>query len=165
MYQEDKDVFSVPVNNRIKDLREIAGIIPALCKVFREFDGKVYNVRFDRAINDVSERRIFVDKRSYTIDLYTYLKSSPGNITTIAQFKREDMMDGKRIPADKVIESARSYREKYLQEAYYLESNKEQLYQAREYIRQAVDNLNKYMDSIPYVARELYKIPYQVRTY
>ena len=72
------------------------------------------------------------------------------------------MKDGKRIPADKVIESARSHREKYLQEAYYLESNKEQLYQAREYIRQAVDNLNKYMDSIPYVARELYKIPHYV---
>lgn len=162
MYQEDKDIFNAPVNNRIKELREIAGIIPTLCKVFREFDGKVYNVRFDRAINDVSDRRIFVDKRSYTIDLYTFLKSSPGNITTIAQFKRKDMKDGNRIPADKVVESARSYREEYLQEAYYLESNKEQLYQAREYIRQSVDNLNKYLDSIPCVARELYKIPHYV---
>lgn len=162
MYQEDKDIFSIPVNNRIKELREIAGIIPALCKVFREFDGKVYNVRFDRAINDVSDRRIIVDKGDYLVELYTYMKSSPGNITGIAAFKREDMKDGKRIPADKVIESARSHREKYLQEAYYLESNKEQLYQAREYIRQAVDNLNKYMDGIPYVARELYKIPHYV---
>lgn len=162
MYQEDKDIFNTPVNNRINELREVAGIIPALCKVFREFDGKVYNVRFDRAINDVSGRRIIVDKGDYLVDLYTCMKSSPGNIIEIARFKREDMKDGKRIPADKVIESARSHREKYLQEAYYLESNKERLYQAREYIRQAVDNLNKYMDSIPYVARELYKIPHYV---
>ena len=162
MYHEDKDVFTVPVNNRINALRDAANVIPVLCMVIKEFDGKVYNVRFDRAIKSATNQHVYVDTRYNWISIYMCPQPFSGGSVVLAQIERSDLKDGKRIPADKMIESARSHRESYLNDAYYLESNRDEMYQAREYIIQEVKRLNKYIAGILPVARDIYKIPYRV---
>lgn len=163
MYHKGKSVFTVPVNNRINALRDAANVIPALCKVIMEFDGKVYNVRFDRAIKAATDRHVYVDTRyNNWISIQMCAQSFCGASITLAQIRREDMKDGKRISADKMIESARSCRESFLNDAYCLESSKDEMYQAREYIIQEVEKLNRYIGSLPSSARGLYEIPYRI---
>lgn len=162
MYRKDKSAFTVPVDNRINALRDAANVIPALCKVIREFDGKVYNVRFDRAIKAATDQHVYVDTRYNWISIQMYAQSFSGASITLAQIRREDLKGGKRIPADKMIESARSCRASFLNDAYCLESSKDEMYQAREYIIQEVEKLNRYVGSLPSVARDLYEIPYRI---
>ena len=162
MYHEDKDAFTIPVNNRINALRDAANTIPVLCKVIKEFDGKVYNVRFDRAIEAATDQHVYVDTRYNWISIRMCAQSFRGASIALAQIRREDLKDGKRIPADKMIESARACRESFLNDAYYLESSREDVYQAREYIMQEVKRLSRFIDSVPSVAKDLYHIPYCV---
>lgn len=103
---------------RIKELRTYAGLIPTIKKVFQDFNGKVYNCRVDKAIQAATGEYIKGDKRSETIDFYTY---NHGNCFTLARMSIKDMTDGKRINAAQVCESLNENRARLLEEAANLE--------------------------------------------
>ena len=114
---------------RAADYRAAATLIPAVIKVLRTFDNKVYNCRLEKALKEATENRVYCHKGDYTMEIYTYPEGNYSHHITLASVKAEDLPEGKRIPADKLIESTHHYREKILSDAYEIESNIEQMAQ------------------------------------
>lgn len=147
----------------VNEYRTAAGYILAVTKVVKDFDGKVYNCRFDKALKEATENRVYVDKKQYYFQIYTWAGSNYGHHITLASIKPEDLTDGKRIPADKLIESLKEHRESILKKAYTIESNIDQMPQARAYIMQTKEKLESFCRSFPDELRDIFDIPYCIR--
>lgn len=145
--------------NTAKAHREAAALFPQIRKVFESFDGKVYNCRLEKALQESTGRRIYTQKTGYTLSVYLYLPDYRGNSEyTIAVIKTAELVDGKRIPAAALIESARQHREEHLQQAALLESAPDTMPETAQRIRYFIDQANKLIDSLPYSVREMYGI-------
>ena len=105
---------------RIELYKEAASYAPIIIKVLQNFDHKMYNCRLEKALQDAAPRRIYTEKRYQNINIYYYVNSDS---FTLASIKITDLIDGKRIPAQLFIESARKRQEYFLKEAYELQSN------------------------------------------
>lgn len=137
--------------------RNAAQLFPAIRKTLEQFDGKVFNCRLEKALQEATGCRVYAKKSKYSIDIYTYISDYRGNSWyTLARLKNEDLKDGKRIPAAAFISSAREYREKHLQEAAELEAAPDTVPEMAEHIRYFIAQANKLVDSIPYVIRDMY---------
>lgn len=116
--------------------RQFAAAYPLIARVSKEYDGKCFNCRFEKALQDACNSQfgfrmlddgriygnvqIYARKRYKWLEIDMYIKSQSHNL---AQIALDDMPDGKRIPADKIIKSAAEKREKFLQEAAQLEKD------------------------------------------
>lgn len=133
-------------------LRSLSDLYPAIMQVIREFDGKVYNVKFNRALS-AAVPGVYSEKRGMFFELY---KFENGSVYTLAQCKTDDMKDGKRVNASILLESARSRRETYLKEAYKIESTD------MDYICKQLEDIKKMYnaiaDRLPYKLRDIYGI-------
>lgn len=132
------------ITDHIAKLRDIAALYPVIVPVITKFDNKIYNVRFKNALSEASSSSryyVFAEKRFNYMEIYVYDR---GSQYTLAQVTIDDMPDGKRIPAEKLIESARNKREELLRRAYELENID---------IKQVLDQLNQ--------AKALYKSIYE----
>ena len=139
--------------------REAADLFPAIRKVFEAFDGKVFNCRLEKALQEATGRRVFVKKSDYSIEVYIYLDDYRGNSWyTLAFVKCEELKDGKRIPAAAFIDSARSRREKHLQEAAQMEAAPDTVPEMVQHIKYFIDQANRLIDSLPYSVREMYHV-------
>lgn len=147
----------------VNDYRIAASYILAITKVVKDFDGKVYNCRFDKALKAATDNRVYVDKTQYYFQIYTWASNNYSRHITLATIKPEDMTDGKRIPADKIIESLKEHRESILKKAYTIESNIEQMPKIKEYIMQTKEKLESYCRSFPDELRDIFNIPYCIR--
>lgn len=148
---------------RIEDYRTAAGYIPAVTKVLKDFDGKVYNCRLEKALRAATNNRVTVEKNNYHLSIYTYPRHNYSFHITIASIPAEALEDGKRIPAAKLIESMQSNRERILKDAYQIESNIEYMAQVKQYIKETKDKLENYCRSFGSDLRDLYGLPYCVR--
>lgn len=112
------------IKNHIEELRGLAALYPAVKKVIDAFNGKVYNKRFSEALKkeftDIAY--IYADKRYNRTEIYASLKNTKSEFRTLASIRIEELVNGKRIPADLLSESLRLHRENYLKEALALES-------------------------------------------
>ncbi len=149
---------------RANAYRTAAGYINNVAKVVKEFDGKVYNCRFDKALKEATEHRVFCNKTQYTFEIYTYPESHYSFHIGLANIKAEDLTDGKRIPADKIIKSLQDHREMLLRKAYDIESHIDEMQQALAYIEQTKNKLEAYCRSFNTDLRDIYNIPYCIRT-
>lgn len=139
--------------------RDAAALFPEIRKVFEQFDGKVFNCRLEKALQDATGRKIYVSKSSYNIEVYIYLNDYRGNSCyTLARAKNESLKDGKRIQANEFIQSAREIREKHLQEAAQLETAPDIMPKMVENIKYFISQANKITDAIPYSLQEMYGI-------
>lgn len=148
---------------RAADYRAAVNYIQAIIKVLKDFDGKVYNCRFDKALAAVTDNKAHVYRTQYCFQIYVYPRNNYSFHITLASIKPQDFTDGKRIPADLLIESTRSSRENILKKAYDIETNIEQMAQVKEYIQQTKDKLEKFCRSFPDDIRDIYGLPYCVR--
>lgn len=139
--------------------REAADLFPAIRKVFEQFDGKVFNCRLEKALQESTGKRIYVCKRDYLIEVYIYLDSYRGNTQyTLATLKPEELKDGKRIPAAVLIKSARERRETHLKEAAALEAAPDTVPEIVQHIQYFITQANKLVDSLPYSVRDMYHV-------
>lgn len=159
----DIETANKKAQQRIDNLRSAADMATKITKVIEQFDGKVYNCRFDKALKEAVGNRIRTEKRYTLLAIYTWPDTSYDSIT-IATLDISDMQDGKRINAEKLIESTRKYREDLLRKAYEIETGMTFAPQIQDYIRQSIDKLNKYLDTIPSDIRDIYGLPWSVRT-
>lgn len=140
--------------------RSAADLFPVIRKVFEQFDGKVYNCRFEKALQEAApDNRVYVHKREYAIEVYTYQNDYRGDsIYMLAYVSTKDLKDGKRIPADKLIESARECRESHLKDAAVLDSAPETAPEMVKQINYFLNQANKIIESLPYDIQEMYHI-------
>lgn len=150
---------------RAEEYRQAAALIPTMNKIIKDFDGKVCNCRLDKALKAATNNRLLVEKRYSTIAIYTYPEHNYSHTMTLADMSVADMPDGKRIVADKFKESSHKYRELLLRKAYEIETAAETMPQTIAYFEESVAKLNKFLQSFPAEIRDIYKLPYCVRTY
>lgn len=127
-----------------------------IAPVIRDFHKKVYNCRFDKAIEAATEN-VYVHKHcgGLYIDIDYY---GNGYTFTIASIKQENLIDGKRLDSDLLIESAQKRRAELLQDAAKAEqaaANMETI-QARLFELKKV--YNAIVDDLPYTVRDIYNI-------
>ena len=59
--------------------REAAALFPAIRKTFESFDGKVFNCRLEKALQEATGRRVFVRKDSYSLEVYAWFNDYRGS--------------------------------------------------------------------------------------
>lgn len=148
---------------RVKDYRTAAGYIPTVCRILNGFDNKVYNCRLDKALEAATGNRVHADKTDYSLEVYTYPEHGCSYRITLARVDAKELPDNKRIPADKLIDSAREHRESILRKAYNLETSIDQVPQIKAYIEETKKKLEAYVRSFPDDLRDLYGLPYYIR--
>lgn len=144
------------ITDHIAKLRDIAALYPVIVPVITKFDNKIYNVRFKNAIHEAassSKYYVFTEKRLNYIEIYVYDR---GSQFTLAQVTIDDMPDGKRIPAEKLIDSARNKREELLRRAYELENI--DIKQVLDQLNQAKALYNSIYEGLPYKFIDVYHI-------
>lgn len=150
------------LDSRVESYRRVAGYAPAIIKVLKQFDGKVFNCRLDKAIMEATNNEIRVYKRYDFVEIYGYFTTNYHQIT-LARFRTEDLVN-KRIDAEKIINQVITAREELLKKAYSVETYAAQADNIREYVRQSIDKLEKMCRAIPDDIRDIYNIPYSIRT-
>lgn len=141
----------------IIECRQVASLFPALCRVFRAFDGKVYNKRFDNDLHAVLEH-VYIQKRDQYIDIYTY--SEGGDHFTLLYFK---LPEDKRIKAADFIQAAENKRNELLQEAFHLEQVIPTIDTRKKQIEHIKHLLEMTLQDLSYSEQELFELNYSIR--
>ncbi len=150
------------LNSRIESYRSAAALAPIVIKVLKTFDNKVYNCRLDKAIREATDNKIGVYNQYGFISIYATYTTNYHHIN-LATFRIEEL-ENKRIDADKLIEQVKTARENLLKKAYQIETTAQQADNIREYIRQSIEKLESLCRDLPDDIREIYNIPYSIRT-
>jgi DNA repair exonuclease SbcCD ATPase subunit len=150
------------LNSRIESYRSAAALAPIVIKVLKTFDNKVYNCRLDKAIREATDNKIGVYNQYGFISIYATYTTNYHHIN-LATFRLEEL-ENKRIDADKLIEQVKTARENLLKKAYQIETTAQQADNIREYIRQSIEKLESMCRDLPDDIREIYNIPYSIRT-
>lgn len=126
--------------NKVSYYRRAASAINTIKPVIQAFNGKVYNKRFDEAIRALNTPDNEDHFHAYTQYRWFYIDFTPGcsysekktllhgyscTGETVPEDHREEknvIFDGKRINAEKMINSAEKQREYLLKTAYELET-------------------------------------------
>lgn len=143
---------------KVKTRRDAAALFPIIRDTALAFDGKVYNCRFEKALRERGTY-IFTEKTQYYFEIYLYER---GNRITLAHISPDDMPDGKRIPADLIVKSAREKREQLLQEAAQIERDVAQVDTFKQQLDYFRKQLEKLRDSIHSDVRNIYNLDYRV---
>ncbi len=147
----------------ISECRQAAGLFPALCATFRRFDGKVFNKRFETALQ-AETGRIYAQKKSGSqndyIDIYFYSDSGEHMTLLYAPLPAD-----KRIIAADLIRAAEDKRNEYLKEADHMaqvipviDEKKRQI----EYIKNLLENT---LSDLTYTEKDLFGLNVHVRSY
>lgn len=137
--------------NYTKLLREAVGYCPAVRKVLYQFDGKVYNKRFDDAIREATNHKAYVYRNSYNrdwIDIYFNNPFGYGNCTLLS-FKLSELPEGKRIDAYELSKKLNEKRESILKNAYAIESAIEEAPETLERLQNLIDLINQIVQPLP----------------
>lgn len=156
MYQT-KEEMQKKAAAKVASYRNIAALYPTLAKAIKKWDKKCYNKRFAEDIREETAARIFTDKNASGY-LFVYLYDDFNQQRTIATLKPEQWINEKRLDAAALLESARSYRERYLKDAYALEQFAPQAETIRSYIEELQARIKSIKGSIPYETREIFAL-------
>ena len=162
IYYRSTEERQKDLNNRIESYRQAAAQAPAIIKIIRQFDGKVYNCRLDKALKEATNGKVGVYNQYGFISIYACYTTNYHHIN-FATFRLEDL-ENKRINAEKLIEQVKAARENLLDKAYKVETYSEQADNIREYVKQSIEKLESICKSLPDDIREVYNIPYAIRT-
>lgn len=155
--------------------REVASYYPVIRKIAQKFDGKVYNCRFEKALQEAldehlqthgdtrehSQPRIYCSKRYKWVEIEIYIG---GLNCCVASMKIEDLTDGKRIPAEIIIESARTKRESFLKSASNLERDISMIDEYKKQFNYLTGIINHLNGLLTWETRDIYNMNYYVNT-
>lgn len=140
----------------IKTYRDAAALYPDLKKIIRGFDKKVFNKRLQDALQAGTGARVYVDNKPRYIDVHVYGPHS--EYITLAMLQKEDMPDGKRIDAEKLIQSLTDRRNNLLQTAARYEQQMEQIDVIKDQLAQIRRQLENVLAPYDYTMRDIYGI-------
>lgn len=151
IYGKENQIKAIQKYAEIK--RAAAALYPVITKVFRDFDGKVYNCRLEKALQAAApENRIYCNKRLSWIECYLWID---GEQITLSQIRIEQLKDNKRIDAAAFIESAQNKRADFLRDAAELDRVALEYDSIKEQIQSLKKALNAIYDGMPYRARDI----------
>ena len=159
-YYESEEQRKEAIAKKVDLYREAAGYMPTIAKIVQSFDGKVYNCRFDKAIEAALKGKVYVYKRWEYIHIYVL---DHGHDITLASLPMKELNESKRIPAEKFLASLRQYRDELLKKAYDIETTIDQAANIKIYAEQTIEKINALLQKIPTEVREAYNIPYGYR--
>jgi uncharacterized protein YqfA (UPF0365 family) len=160
MYYYGREEQDKATQRIIREHRQAAAAFPRLKKVVTAFDGKAFNCRLEKALNeDPDQERIYVSKRYKWLEFHTYHN---GTQYTIAAIKLEDMPEGKRIPAELIIKSAEEKRIELLRKAAEIEKASEQIDTIKAQVEQLGKILSGIMAAVPYEVKDIYRVGYKI---
>jgi len=151
------------VQERAEAYRAAADLFPIVRKTAEEFDGKMFNCRFEKALQE-KYRRIFVTRRYEYIEITAYPGTKGNTLITLVHLNQSDLIDGKRVPGKLIIERAREKREELLKAAAKMEhdaADAEEKRRQLDYLKNQIDSIR---DSICYEIQDLYGLCYRVHT-
>ena len=144
---------------KIELYKAAAAYAPTIIKVFEAFNNKCFNCKLEKALQDATGRRVYAEKRYNNINIYFY---ENGDSYTLASIKIDDLINGKRIPANKLIEDARSRQQGYYKKAYELQQGYENIDNIITQLNQVKSLLNGILNPIPYEIKDVYRINYHL---
>lgn len=155
---------------KIKDYRAAAATFPVLREVIKQFDGKVYNIKLDKALKAAFDGAgfVYVHNAEKYIDISFSARGSgsSGYRCILSMPKDKAFSDGKRINAVAMIENARETRAQLLRRAFEIESYSENAEEIKSNIDKMEKALCSYIDAIPYEVRELFDLrPHRAKYY
>lgn len=176
MYYGSREEQDKAAQAAIDERRQAAACYSVFASVAHAFDGKCYNCKFDNALQaafaekfgtqkyngDDREHniiRIYSRKESKWIAFYIWIGQ---NSYDIAFIRKDELTDGKRIPADILIKSAREKREKFLQEAAQLEHEMQMIDVYRQQIEATKKTLESITKNISWKAKDIYNLNYRI---
>lgn len=137
--------------------RKAAALYKDIAPVIRQFDKKVYNCRFDKAIRAATTgQHVYVSKQFDTyIEIAFY---ECGKTFQLATIKTADLIDGKRINADLLIADAQRRREQHLKDASQAEKVAGDIDTVKAQLESLKKAYNSIVDSVPYAIQDIYNI-------
>lgn len=144
--------------------RKAAALFPAVRKVVEKFDGKVYNCRFDKAMQDLGteEQHIYCYKQSGRwVNVYIYGAHGYNDQYTVLSLDLEKM-ENKRIVAEKVIEEMREKRADHLKRANELENSAEKVKRIKDRMEEIDREVSAMMKSVSYEVQDVYSMNYRL---
>ena len=160
------------IRDKITALREAAKRIKELKPIIRKFDGKMYNKNFDEAIRELTDENGYFSAYNQYKWYYIYYSGRKGynrNVNILCgysckgseimeeQYRKEEneIFDGKRINADKMIENLDRHYTELLTEAFELETTLENLPAIKEQIEQVKRLYNAIIAGIPSTIKDV----------
>lgn len=140
----------------IKDYRDAAALYPVIKKVVLSFDQKVFNKRLEKAIQDETGKRIYIDNRPGFIDIHLF--GHHNEWITIGRLDKSDFIDGKRIDAEKLIKSLTDQRAYLLKKAALYEQQMNDIDQVKEQLNQIKKQIDAILEPYDYTIRDIYGI-------
>lgn len=160
---EDKETAA---KRLAEDHREAARLFAEIRPVIESFDGKVFNCRFEKALQDHTGRRVFCRKENEKWIIIYYYSKNFNQYMTIAGLKTEDLTEGKRINAARFLESGRERYTEHLQKAASLEEAITTAPEIKKQIAELIKMINTLSAKIDsYEARDIFDLNYRITTY
>lgn len=149
----------------IEELEATQAVVESVKAVVKTFDGKCYNCRLKKAIEEQSDCWLY--ENHYCTDSITIVRRHCNNNKTnnVAAVRKSDFLDGKRINAEKLIAAIDKAAADRAKKIFTLQSEMVWAEGAIEAINQQIRELNKYLDGISSETFEIYKNKLEWRSY
>ena len=148
----------------IEKHRTAAGLCVKCKPVIEQFDGKMYNIRLERAFHEREElTRVYSELCGKNIDIYCCIGHSYERIQLANLPQAEAFTGNKRINSAAIIGALNNCREEHLKRAYEAENALKQIDNTLRRMEELKQQVNKLRDSIPYEIRDIYDLNLYVR--
>lgn len=141
---------------QIEYYKEAASLAPMIIKVINQFDGKMFNIKLEKALREaVPDKYIHAKKEYRNIVIGYYNKSEH---FTLASIPIDKLTDGKRIPANILIEDARKRQEGFLKRANDYKLAYENIDITLKQLEQLKSTIKAIINPIPYELLDVYRL-------
>jgi len=161
MFYGPREEQDKTAKRKIDAYRQAASLFPLIRDVVQTFDNKVYNCRLEKALKE-KDHRMYVEKRFNYLAICCYVQHYNDNFT-LASIKLDDMPEGKRIPAELIIEDARERRANILKKAYEMEKAMQNIDFYAGQLGHYAAQIKKIVDSVPFEIRDIYNLNYRIQ--
>lgn len=150
------------VKKRIAKYREAGQMLPIITEVLKKFDGKVFNCRLEKALQEATGNRIFC-KNEYGRSICIYYYFCSYTITLASLPIEKALTDNKRINAAALIEDAQQRSKNFFVRACRIETQEPQVEEIKKRIEQLQKAVEALMNPLDYDLREIYGLHYSLR--
>lgn len=149
---------------RIREYKKSLDMVEPVKAIVKAFDGKCYNCRFGKAFADIG---CYEDKSNYS-DWFTIRRRDGGyndSAATIFSIRLSDMLDGKRINAEKIIAAIDERVENRNKTIFRLEYELKSAEGVIEYLNQKIAEINNIVGSLSSECIEAYSSKFESLSY
>ena len=156
----------------IRAYEEANEILPAVRKLIREFDGKMFNCKLDKALNALDPRLGVSTHYETTIEVYYrpscgsnhWISIFSGSKPSCKYYKEENsfLTPDKRINADKALEIIEERRAERLKKIYEYRNFLDNYQETKKQLETLCKQINTITDQIPYTMRDYFRMNYHI---